>query len=569
MWSTLIMTLPTQPNAVRLRIWRNLKALGCAALRDGAYLLPEEQAGLLAPIAAEVREHGGTAMLLTLTAPDSAQRQEIEALFDRTEAFTQWRDTASALQAELAQLTETEARRRQRNVADALQALHRIDYYPGAAAAQADADMASLRQALDACFSRGEPAALPAHGIKRLDTAQFQNQRWATRARPWVDRLACAWLIRRFVDPGARFVWLADPASPPADVLGFDFDGARFTHVGALVTFEVLIASFGLEADPRLQRLARAVHYLDTGGMPVPEAAGLEAVLAGLREGHADDDALAQAAAQVFDALYAVPRTPPLRPGPPHPRKLWRGLPVLAQARFHQLWRACGPDCDHACRAGGAPPLDQRKAISARPQLLHAAARPRGAAAGHLHRLAHAPHLGRHRGRGAVCTAFALHPDRAVVGVPAVWRRARGGRHLLRHQARCDRAGAACGPPHRHAGSQKRLDVGHCGCVFCGHLCAQHALPGHRAGRRAHRLLWCAALACRVRSGRRPCQRPQGLWPGVDRRRHAHACPCPLLAQPPGQGARSRAGAVARGHGRAGGHAGLAGHAHADGLVLH
>src|SRR3989344_4857152 len=299
MWSTLIMTLPTQPNAVRLRIWRNLKALGCAALRDGAYLLPEEQAGLLAPIAAEVREHGGTAMLLTLTAPDSAQRQEIEALFDRTEAFTQWRDTASALQAELAQLTETEARRRQRNVADALQALHRIDYYPGAAAAQADADMASLRQALDACFSRGEPAALP------------QTRRWAPGARPGVDRLACAWLIRRFVDPGARFVWLADPASPPADVLGFDFDGARFTHVGALVTFEVLIASFGLEADPRLQRLARAVHYLDTGGMPVPEAAGLEAVLAGLREVHADDDALAQAAAQVFDALYAVPPTLP------------------------------------------------------------------------------------------------------------------------------------------------------------------------------------------------------------------------------------------------------------------
>ena len=311
MWSTLIMTLPTQPNAVRLRIWRNLKALGCAALRDGAYLLPEEHAGLLAPIATEVREHGGTAMLLTLTAPDSAQRQEIEALFDRTEVFMLWRDTATALQAELAQLTETEARRRLRGIADALQALHRIDYSPGAAAAQADSDMASLRQALDACFSRGEPAALPAHGIKRLDTAQFQNQRWATRARPWVDRLACAWLIRRFVDPGARFVWLADPASPPADVLGFDFDGARFTHVGALVTFEVLVASFGLEADSRLQRLARAVHYLDTGGMPVPEAAGLEAVLAGLREVHADDDALAQAAAQVFDALYAVPPTLP------------------------------------------------------------------------------------------------------------------------------------------------------------------------------------------------------------------------------------------------------------------
>ncbi|MBU1819208.1 MAG: chromate resistance protein, partial [Gammaproteobacteria bacterium] len=221
MWSTLIMTLPTQPNAVRLRIWRNLKALGCAALRDGAYLLPEEHAGLLAPIAAEVREHGGRAMLLTLTANDSSQRQDIEALFDRTEAFTQWRDMATALQAKLAQLAESEARRRVRSVAEALQALHRTDYYPSNAAAQADADLAGLRQALDACFSRGEPAALPAHGIARLDTAQFQNQCWATRARPWVDRLACAWLIRRFVDPSARFVWLADPASPPADVLGF------------------------------------------------------------------------------------------------------------------------------------------------------------------------------------------------------------------------------------------------------------------------------------------------------------------------------------------------------------
>ena len=316
MWSTLIMTLPTQPNAVRLRIWRNLKALGCAALRDGAYLLPAEHAGLLAPIAAEVKEHGGTAMVLTLSAEDSVQRQEIEALFDRTDAFTQWRGTATALQAELAQLTETDARRRLRSIAESLLSLHRIDYYPGEAAAQADADLASLRQALDATFSRGEPAALPAHGITRLQAAAFQNQRWATRARPWVDRLACAWLIRRFIDPGARFVWLADPASPPADVLGFDYDGARFTHVGALVTFEVLIASFGLEADPRLQRLARAVHYLDAGGMPVPEAAGLEAVLAGLREVHAADDALTQAAAQVFDALYAVPPTLPSAKAP-------------------------------------------------------------------------------------------------------------------------------------------------------------------------------------------------------------------------------------------------------------
>lgn len=310
MLAILILTLPTQPNAVRVRVWRALKTLGCGALRDGAYLLPVEQAGLFEPLAAEVREHGGTAMVLSLSPQDDAQRDELLALFDRTEAYAQWRDTATALQSELATLGETEARRRWRAVAEALQGLRRIDYYPGAAAEQAQSELDVLRQALDARFSRGEPRPQVDHGIERLDARKFQGKRWATRARPWVDRLACAWLIRRFIDTQARFIWLSDPAGTtpaPRGALGFDYDGARFTHVGARVTFEVLLAAFGLDKDARLQRIAGAVHYLDAGGIPVPEAAGLESVLGGLRELRADDDALVAAAAAVFDALYAAP----------------------------------------------------------------------------------------------------------------------------------------------------------------------------------------------------------------------------------------------------------------------
>jgi hypothetical protein len=193
-------------------------------------------------------------------------------------------------------------------VADDLQGLQRIDYYPGAEAGQAQAEFDRLRLALDARFSRGEPQTLHDHGIARLSIGKFQGKRWATRARPWVDRLACAWLIRRFIDPRARFVWLTDPAQAPRGALGFDYDGARFTHVGTRVTFEVLLASFGLDRDASLQRLAACVHYLDAGGIPVAEAAGLESVLAGLRELHADDDALLAAAASVFDALHAAPR---------------------------------------------------------------------------------------------------------------------------------------------------------------------------------------------------------------------------------------------------------------------
>ena len=310
MFAILIVTLPTQPNAVRLRVWRSLKALGCAALRDGAYLLPQQQASALEELAAEALQHGGTASVLTLSPRDDRQRLELLAQFDRSEAFGAWQQTARALLAELDGLSETEARRRARGVAEALQTLHRIDYYPGPAAEQAQAELALLRRALDLRFSRGEPQGIQGD-VLRLNAAEFQRKRWATRARPWVDRLACAWLIRRFIDPQARFVWLGDPVRPARGVIGFDFDGARFTHVGNRVTFEVLMASFGLDQDPRLQPIAATVHYLDAGGIPVPQAAGLEAVLAGLRELHANDDALVQAAAAMFDALYALPGAAP------------------------------------------------------------------------------------------------------------------------------------------------------------------------------------------------------------------------------------------------------------------
>jgi hypothetical protein len=313
MWRVLFLTLPSQPNAVRLRVWRALKTMGCGLLRDGAYVLPHEHAALFDPLVAQVRSHGGQASTFDLSTPDAAQAAEVTALFDRAEAYQQWRVEAQALAAALPALAETEARRRWRAVAEALQAHLRIDYHPGAALEQAQAELDSLRQALDARFSRGEPISQVPHGIARLDPRKFQGKRWATRARPWVDRLACAWLIRRFIDPQARFIWLADPAGAtpaPRGALGFDYDGARFTHVGSRVSFEVLAASFGLDEDARLQRIARAVHFLDVGGIPVPEAAGLEAVLAGLREVHADDDQLVLAAASMFDALHALPGSP-------------------------------------------------------------------------------------------------------------------------------------------------------------------------------------------------------------------------------------------------------------------
>src|SRR5437870_2360105 len=128
------------------------------------------------------------------------------------------------------------------------------------------------------------------HGVQTLGGTAYRGKLWATRQRVWVDRVASAWLIRRFIDPEARFVWIQTPQDCPADAIGFDFDGAAFTHTEHRVTFEVLLASFDLATDPALTRLGVLVHSLDVGGVPVPEAAGFEAMLTGVRASCADDD---------------------------------------------------------------------------------------------------------------------------------------------------------------------------------------------------------------------------------------------------------------------------------------
>jgi len=112
--------------------------------------------------------------------------------------------------------------------------------------------------------------------------------------------------VQRFVDTAARFVWLEDPRQCPASALGYDFDGATFSHVDTLVTFEVVARSFGLDADTGIQRLAALVHYIDVGGIPVDEAAGIEALVRGLQALHATDDGLLAASLPIFDSLYSA-----------------------------------------------------------------------------------------------------------------------------------------------------------------------------------------------------------------------------------------------------------------------
>jgi hypothetical protein len=306
-WLVLVLSLPASNTATRMRIWRGLKALGCGVLRDGVYLLPssstQEQA--LQEWAVEIIGAGGSAHVLQLVSADERQTTAFEGLFDRTADYGELLAEIQRFQAEYSALEAPALARALKALQRSYEDIVAIDYFPGAAREQAAQALARAEAAAMAILSPDEPHTA-AGEIQRLDRAQYQGRIWATRQRLWVDRLASAWLIQRFIDPEARFLWLEKPSDCPKDAIGVDFDGAAFTHIGARVTFEVLLASFGLESDPALSRLAALVHYLDVGGIPVPEAAGLNAILRGARLRCDMDDALLAEATKVFDCLYAA-----------------------------------------------------------------------------------------------------------------------------------------------------------------------------------------------------------------------------------------------------------------------
>lgn len=305
-WLALVVSLPSAAATARMRIWRTVKALGCAALRDGTYLLPAqaEQAAQLQTLADDALQEGGQAWLLHVRAQDMAEQAAYQALFDRTADYTPWLEALAQTRQLLPTLSSTELQRQQRRHGRTYEALRKIDFFPGEASIRAEAQWRDFTNAIEAMQSPGEPQAA-AGPIARRDRMQYQGRLWATRRHLWVDRVASAWLIQRFIDPSARFLWLDAPADCPSDALGFDFDGATFSHVGDRVTFEVLLASFGLDGDRGLLRLGAMVHALDVGGTTTPEAGGFEAVLAGARKRWPDDDALLADVGGVLDSLHA------------------------------------------------------------------------------------------------------------------------------------------------------------------------------------------------------------------------------------------------------------------------
>ncbi|WP_249322274.1 chromate resistance protein ChrB domain-containing protein [Halomonas sp. PGE1] len=304
-WLILAMSLSGNASSARMRIWRALRSMGAAVLRDGVYLLPASPSRYqaLQQQAADIQALGGKSLLLEVDDTSIETTEMLPALFDRgaeyqelLEAVAKWQQACPSLEAREAQRGLLQLQRR-------FQAIIEIDFFPGTGREQAVAALADAEAIYNRCFVPDEPKPTRAE-IACLERSAFRGRLWATRRHLWVDRVASAWLIQRFIDPEARFVWLESPTQCPPEALGFDFDGAAFTHVDDKVTFEVLLASFGLVADPALVRLGELVHYLDVGGAPVPEAAGLRLMLSGARERCADDDALLAHVGVLLDDVY-------------------------------------------------------------------------------------------------------------------------------------------------------------------------------------------------------------------------------------------------------------------------
>jgi hypothetical protein len=306
-YHALVLSLPARDSTVRMRVWRALKETGCGVLRDGVYLLPagSTRAAALAEMEADIRAEGGFAMALELNLKGDAQAEHVRKLFDRSAEYGQLVERITAADAVLPRLGLRRAQTQMQRLRRSFDKLAESDFYPGPAKTQAEAALSALTARMEELYSCGEPRASRKR-VRRVDPAKYRGRLWATRSDPWVDRLASAWLIKRFVDRDAKFAWIERPRALPRKAVGFDFDGAEFSHSGGRVTFEVLAASFGLEHDRALAAIGAAVHFLDVGGIPVADAKGLETVLRGAQENARSDDELLAQAMRIFDLFYSA-----------------------------------------------------------------------------------------------------------------------------------------------------------------------------------------------------------------------------------------------------------------------
>jgi len=306
-WLLLFHQIPPKPSYFRVKIWRRLQRLGAVAVKNAVYALPKSEQAQedLQWVLREIAEGGGDATLCEVRLIDGLTDPEVEALFQRARDadYAQLADDVRALAQSLPPRRKPTEEERAQAAAELARLERRlrdaeaIDFF----AASGREAVAGLVGALAARL--GSDPATPAPSAR---VADVRGRTWVTRKGIHVDRIASAWLVRRFIDPDARFKFVpARGYRPAAGELRFDMFEAEFTHEGDRCTFEVLVQRFGLK-DPGLAPIAEIVHDIDLkdGKFARPDAEGVARVIAGLALAHRDDDARLEQGAQLFEHLY-------------------------------------------------------------------------------------------------------------------------------------------------------------------------------------------------------------------------------------------------------------------------
>jgi len=311
-WLVLIHQLPPKPPYLRVKVWRRLQALGAVAIKNSVYALPntDEAREDFEWVLREIKKEGGDASLCEARLVDGITDDEVKATF-QTAREADYRALASEIRELARESMGPRGRRMPQETRSQLEAtlgrfrkrfddISRIDFFGAPGRETVEGLVTDLEQRVLA------PGEQPSRAARRWHADGVRGRTWVTRKGVHIDRIASAWLIRRFIDPEAtfRFVASRDAAVERGDIR-FDMFDAEFTHQGDRCTFEVLLREFGLE-DPALHRLAGVVHDIDLkdAKFAAPEVPGVDHLVAGIAWAHSDDEDRLQIGAAMFDALH-------------------------------------------------------------------------------------------------------------------------------------------------------------------------------------------------------------------------------------------------------------------------
>jgi len=310
-WLTLLTSLPPTPTRHRVGVWRKLQRMGAVRLRGAGWMLPEtsETTELFQWLVQEIQSVRGEATLLRVDRIETMTDEEIAGLFHRARA-PEYQAVMQGCREILRHLDRTPASHRRsipklRSTLDGLKReldrIQGIDYLKAPLGTRARSLWETTAKRLRAVETRPRVA-----GGRHRTSLPPSGSTWVTRPRPHIDRIASAWLIKRFCDPEATFAF-ADAADAARKGIPFDVLGADFGHHGEDCTFETLVKRFGIK-DRRIKVIAEIVHEADLhdGKFTRNEAAGVDLAINALVEIVPDDDELLERGMAIFEGLYTV-----------------------------------------------------------------------------------------------------------------------------------------------------------------------------------------------------------------------------------------------------------------------